>query len=425
MILFKLRANPSHASYNLPLSFAANLPPEFHMPQVSKIALAITVAFGVFASPQAGAAAFTPGNLVVYRVSDGTATLINTGNAVFLDEYSISQAGGATLVQSIAMPTVAADGDLQRQCLASGTAASEGLMTRSPNGEFLALTCYGRNLLPTGAVLTGTTASAVPRVIARVTASGAVDTSTALTDFASLNNPRSAVTDGTGFWAVGGSGGVRYATLGQTTSTDISTTITNLRQIDIVGGNLWVSHASGMVFTKLVQIGTGLTTTTGQVMTSIAGFPTATGLSFYGFVFVDLDTTVGGVDTAYTAADGAAGSVQKWSLVGGTWTLTGTVTTIAQPAGALVNPRSLIGRNIPGTGVALATVADGANIVVGIDTAGYNVAPAILFASVVNAGANKAFRGLAPAPEAAEVAFEFKNGFEDALPPLVNNRILW
>ncbi len=396
------------------------------MLQVSKIALAFTVASGVFASTQAAAAAFTPGNLVVYRVSDGTELLVPTGNAVFLDEYSISQAGGATLVQSIAMPTIAADGDLQRQCVASGTATSEGLMTRSPNGEYLALTCYARNLVPTGVgTISGTASTTVPRVIARVSSAGVIDTSTALTDFANGFNARSAVTDGTGFWAVGGTGGVRHATLGQTTSTEISTTITNLRQIDIVRGNLLVSHASGAVFSRLVQVGTGLPTTSGQVMTSIAGFPTIGGPSFYGFVFADLDATVGGVDTAYIADDGATDSVQKWSLVGGTWTLTGTVTTIAQPAGPLLNPRSLIGRNVNGTGVALATVSDGANIVVGIDTAGYNVAPAILFASVVNAGPNKAFRGISPVPESAEVPLEFKDGFETIVPARANDRFVW
>ena len=46
-------------------------------------------------------AAFTPGNIVIYRVGDGTSSLVNTGNAVFLDEYTPS----GTLVQSIALPT--------------------------------------------------------------------------------------------------------------------------------------------------------------------------------------------------------------------------------------------------------------------------------------------------------------------------------
>jgi hypothetical protein len=31
---------------------------------------------------------FTPGNVVVYRIGDGSGSLVNTGNAVFLDEFS-------------------------------------------------------------------------------------------------------------------------------------------------------------------------------------------------------------------------------------------------------------------------------------------------------------------------------------------------
>lgn len=394
----------------------------------TKIALALITIFGVASHAPLHAAAFTPGNLVVYRVSDGTALLTNTGNAVFLDEYSVALDGTALLVQSIPMPTAAADGDLQRQCITSGSATSEGLLTRSPDSAFLALTCYARNLSPVGVgALNAQTAAVVPRVVARISSEGVVDTSTALTDYASGNNPRSAVTDGTGIWAVGGTGGVRYATLGQTTSTEVSTSITNLRQIDVVGGNLIVSHASAVVLGRLSQVGTGLPTTTGQVMTTVPGFPTASPLgvpSFYGFLFVDLDASIGGVDTAYLADDGAD-NIQKWSLVAGTWTLTGSVNAILAPAGPLTNPRGLTGRFIPGIGMALVTVADSSAIVVGIDQAGYNLAPQLALQTAVVAGTNKAFRGLSPAPEAAVVPpFAFEDGFEDTV-TVVSTRILW
>ena len=43
---------------------------------------------------------FVGGDLVIYRVGDGTAALFNGGNTMFLDEYSPS----GTLVQSIEMP---------------------------------------------------------------------------------------------------------------------------------------------------------------------------------------------------------------------------------------------------------------------------------------------------------------------------------
>ena len=40
-------------------------------------------------------------------------------------------------------------------------------------------------------------------------------------------------------------GGVRYATLGATTSTSISTTVANLRVLDIFQGQLYTSSGSG------------------------------------------------------------------------------------------------------------------------------------------------------------------------------------
>ena len=37
------------------------------------------------------AASFTPGDIVVYRVGDGASSLINAGNAVFLDRHPRNQ----------------------------------------------------------------------------------------------------------------------------------------------------------------------------------------------------------------------------------------------------------------------------------------------------------------------------------------------
>ena len=94
----------------------------------TKIALALITIFGVASHAPLHAAAFTPGNLVVYRVSDGTALLTNTGNAVFLDEYSVALDGTALLVQSIPMPTAAAAPTAQMRmviCSASASPAAQ------------------------------------------------------------------------------------------------------------------------------------------------------------------------------------------------------------------------------------------------------------------------------------------------------------
>src|SRR4051812_3767129 len=54
-------------------------------------------------------AAFTFGNLVVYRVGDGTATLSSAGASIFLDELTTA-AGQTGPVQTVAMPTTASAG---------------------------------------------------------------------------------------------------------------------------------------------------------------------------------------------------------------------------------------------------------------------------------------------------------------------------
>ena len=81
------------------------------------------------AAPSRPHAAFTPGDLVIYRVGDGTAALVNTGVPVFLDEYTPL----GILVQSISVPTTTVG--LNRRLIASGTATSEGLLTRSTDGK--------------------------------------------------------------------------------------------------------------------------------------------------------------------------------------------------------------------------------------------------------------------------------------------------
>lgn len=343
-----------------------------------------------FLAAPLGAAPFTPGNLVVYRVGTGVAgSLVNTGSAVFLDEYT--PAGG--LVQSIPLPTTA--NGAQRQLISSGTATSEGLLTRSVDGRYLLLTGYGADIPTTS--LASTAGTTVPRVVGRVGADGVVDTSTALTDFASGNNPRSVVsTDGTTLWVTGGAGGIRSTTFGSTTSTQISTTVTNLRACLVFDDQLYVSTSSGSAV-RIGTVGSGLPTAAGEVITNLPGFVT-TG-SPYSFFLADLNAGVAGVDTLYVAEDSTGGGqIQKYSLVGGVWTANGTV------AAAAV--RGLTG-SVSGTTVTLygATGASGAAsssfIYSFVDTSGYNAALTGTVSTLVTAAANTAIRGVAFAPVSA------------------------
>src|SRR5437763_14586849 len=86
---------------------------------------AVGIAFSLL-SAMSQAVPFTPGNVVVYRIgSGGTGRLSNIGSPVFLDEYTPA----GVRLQSIALPTAASGAN--KALVASGTAAPDGLMTRS------------------------------------------------------------------------------------------------------------------------------------------------------------------------------------------------------------------------------------------------------------------------------------------------------
>jgi hypothetical protein len=340
------------------------------------------------------AAPFTAGNLLIYRVGDGSAGLVNTGAAVFVDEFTPA----GTLVQSVAMPTTVSGAN--QRLIASGTASSEGLITVSADGQYVALTGYNRALGGTG-TLNSTTGANVNRVVGIITsATGVVNTSTALADFADGNNPRSAVTtNGTDIWLAGGTGGIRYTTLGSTTSTQIANTVLNNRQVNIFNGQLYSSDSSGTAV-RLGTVGTGLPTTTGQTITNLPGFP-ITG-SQYGFFFADLSSSVAGVDTLYVADDtntSGVGGILKYSLVGGTWVANGIAGAFGDAYRGLTGVVTPSGVQLFATRKGGSAAAGGGELVSLLDSTGYNAAigsPTIT--SLATAGANTAFRGVAYIP---------------------------
>jgi hypothetical protein len=335
------------------------------------------------------AAPFTPGNIVVARVGDGTSALTSAATAVFLDEYT----PGGTLVQTIDLPT--AVGSTNRILTASGNATSELGLTRSVDGRYLVLAGYSAPPGTTGVVASQSTD--VARVVGRIAADGSFDTSTSVGDTFSGSNIRAAATvDGTGFYTVGGNSGVQYQAFGGVTSTPLNTAPTNIRGIGIAGGNLYISTSSSP-YIGLSQVGTGLPTTGTQTVAALPGFPATTaGASPYSFYFADLSPAVPGVDVVYVSDDRTtAGGIQKWSLVAGSWVSNGTIA--GTPTATI---RGLNG-STSGTAVSLAATAVGSLFFL-TDNAGYNTAPSLaaLPTAVATAGPNTAFRGVAFAPMA-------------------------
>jgi hypothetical protein len=182
-------------------------------------------------------AAFTPGNLVIYRVGTGTA-LTNAATDVFLDEY----APNGTLVQSVAMPT--ADSDSNQTLTAAGNSTTEGMITRSTDGSFIIVTGY--DAVPGTPSVSSSASLTINRVIGRIAADGSIDTSTTTTAFSGTSIRGAASDNGSRFWATGGNTGTVYQSLGASgAGTTVSTTVTNQRSVGIFNEQLYASNASG------------------------------------------------------------------------------------------------------------------------------------------------------------------------------------
>jgi hypothetical protein len=327
-----------------------------------------------------GIGMFGATSVVIYRVGDGAADLSNTGSAVFLDEY----APHGALIQSIAMPT-GVEGD-NKQLIASGTATSEGLITLSDDRQYLVLAGYATDLGGT-ASLSGTSGNTVPRTVGVVTYDGGIDTTTALQDFASSSNPRGAFsTNGTDLWVAGGTGGVRYTTIGSSTSTQLSTTASNLRGVHVFNGQLYVSANTGEI--RVATVGEGTPKTSGHTISNLPGFPISG--SPHQFFFADLSEELPGVDTVYVAWEGAG--ITKYSLAGEVWEAKGTVGTTSD------NYRGLTGV-VNEAGITLFATRKAGELVSIVDTSGYGGDLSGNVTLLASAGTNTAFRGVALAPQ--------------------------
>jgi hypothetical protein len=324
----------------------------------------------------------------VVRVGDGVTALSNRATAVFLEEQRLD----GTVVRTVALPTDANGGN--RRLTDSGSATSDGALALSADSHFVTLAGYDAALGLSN--VTNSDATTVNRVIGRVDAAGNVDTTTTVNNVFSGNNIRGAVTtDGTRFWVAGANlgqdGGVQTLLLGESTAASITTNLPNARALQIIGGNLYGSSGSAG-FTTVFQVGNGLPTT-GAPVVSFAGMPPS-GANPYGFVLLDLDSTVAGLDTLYVGDDRAPtmdGGLQKWRFDGTTWKKVATLSS--------TGIRGLAGV-VSGANVwLLAATADGLGsnrLIVYVDSG--SGPPTIIPAAQVD-GVKKVYRGLSLAPQ--------------------------
>ena len=303
-------------------------------------------------------------------------------------------------MQSIELPTTVSGN--QFRLVAHGTATPEGLLNRSPNGQWLTLTGYDADVGVSG--LSSSASAAVGRVVGRIDATGAIDTSTRLSDWTSGSSPRSAITtDGNRFLLAGGAGGIHEADLGDLTSMVYNSQVAGLRHIDRFGGELYISTGTAVASSAIAQINQ----TTGAPM-YLPGVPApgtgATGINAFQFFIADLSAVEAGPDTLYVADDRSAangGGLRKYSRVSGTWVANGGVFG-TQPAGSpgVSSLRGLTG-SVSGSTVSLYATRFGTSLIGFTDATGHNGAFSGVATLLADAPSNTLFKGVDFVPVSA------------------------
>ena len=363
-------------------------------------------------------AQFTAGSIVVARVGAGTAALNNGGTPISLVQYSPT----GTLGPVLNLPTAASGAN--RRLVVSGTASSEGRLKLSANGRLLVLVGYDAAVGQQGpasataslvtSVNDGTPAS-VNRVVGLINwATGAIDTTTALTNAYSANNIRGAATvDGTGIYTAGtgGNAGVRFVNRAVSLNDSVrvdSAPSSNIRTVDFYGGQLFASTGTtNDPGAGVYSVGRGLPTASTAVTpapsfaltptyaTDLASPPppppaTAQIASPYDFVFA-------GSNTLYIADDRSVinkGGIQKFTRnADNTFSYR---YTIVAPTPNTSGYSSVTGSVNPnGTITLYATTTGVSNSLVSVtDNIADITTPTSTFTTLATAGTNQAFRGV-------------------------------
>jgi len=251
--------------------------------------LLLLAALGLTGASAPAQTAFTPGNLVVNRLGDGTATLSGTSTNITIQEFTPS----GTFVQGIAIPGTGAGAVSD-----SGSATSNGYINTFGNTTFVP----GYQAPVGTASVTGTASTAVPRAVVQIGDNGVISgTSLAGTGW-TANNFRSAIgVNGMLFGsgtASGANSGVRYFD-GPDSTLRISSTITNVRNLEVYGNQLMFSTGSATAGIYTLGAVSSLDITSADQNTATLLIPSA---SPYGF-YINLNQGV-----AFVADDGIGAS---------------------------------------------------------------------------------------------------------------------
>ena len=197
------------------------------------VLLALTVSLSVLTAQ--GQTSFLPIHLAVLRAGNCAIKLHLKQSPVFIDEFAPDKFNDAPLM------TVAIATNGPNSMFFNGHAATEGMMSRSSDGQFLTFAGYGGvNLLQES----GTPSLLdIGRAFCTVDAAG--HTRTIIYEQyggTQKMNPRGAVTDGANrFWSCGNASGTAYYDAGGSSGPIVFASVPDSRQVKIIGGTLYTT----------------------------------------------------------------------------------------------------------------------------------------------------------------------------------------
>jgi hypothetical protein len=377
------------------------------------------------------AQAFGTGDIFIERVGDGTTPIIapqpspyagvaSIGNTIYADEYTTA----GVLVQSIILPT--ADGTGAQAAIhavvSDGQQSATGQLTLSGDGQSLWLVGYDSNPLSVATAPELHYVNTTSRAVARIGSDGTVQTigfAAGSSGVQTGGNINAVYSPDSNQFYVGGFNGVDYfasfnptAAL-QSATARIASTNWTVVGLQSDGTNLIAIGGSGTTRT-VGMFGTGGFPTTPTPITNAPGFPGASSVPTFPvdgyFTHLGGPGAPDGINTFYIGDDGpgfARGTITKWSLVNGSWTLSGTITADGT---TVVSFYYLAGQtDAPSNTVTLyATYGQGGNANIGrgdlyqiIDAGGWNQpfsSSTVTTVATVNDTSLENFRGVAFAP---------------------------
>lgn len=329
------------------------------------------------------ASTFTFGDLAVLQAA---ASASNT-------TASVVEINTTTANQS-AVQTIGIDGTSSNAIRISGSATSTGYVALTNDRTLLTFTGANVDATVSGNV-TANANTLNPRGVVTLNASGVATISATTYTGSSGNQTRGATSLNNTTWFIGDQGGI------YTNGSSAGSPTGNFRSLKAFGGTIYAFTASSSL-PNVDSLSFGPT-----AVTALPGLPNGSNTNGQDFYLVSSGTNGSAYDMLYilNASSGSAGSINKYSLVSGSWTANGTYTTAFGGFG--------LAATTDGAGedlfVTTGTGASTANSVLKLfDQAGYNTAININTANNITlftSGTGTILKGLdfVPVPEPASL----------------------